>query len=657
MKKLLLLLLLSLGCISSANAAVPEFTGQNTIVDFCKKINCHDQLKEFYKQYYFSQTFSKALVISYYKSGNEYINDYFGYSFKEKNTAEAKNKAMRMCKKHGKKCELLLLNNKIQNKELYELLTKTTSSSSYITSSSSSKNSSSYITSSSSSNKIPANAHADGNSWTCNTNYYRNSSLKGCLKVPANASSSWSSNYWSCNSGYKKKNGNSCVITIPSNAYASDDGWKCNSGYYQNNNYCTRLPSNAIARSNGDGFYCKTNYRKSTTQNKCVKKLNIPSNAYASGDGWKCNSGYYKSGSSCIKLPAYAIAAPYDDGFLCKSGYTKSENYCIDVPDNAYASGSSWKCNSGFIQSGNSCVTVTNIADNTFEVKFWDSIEDSEDPEEFRIYLEEFPEGKFVKLAELRIEKLGDTSGTVAQVSTPIPNLDYGNYHALVIGNDRYRHLQPLSNAVNDANDVASLLRSKYGFNVDVLTNATRDAIVSKLSELRTQISSKDNLLVYYAGHGVLDEDMGEGFWLPVDAVDDNQVDWIANSTIVNSVRAMKAKHVMVVADSCFSGTLTRGVNIKKLSPDYLKEIVEKKARMVLTSGGEEPVSDVGGGNNSVFAAAFMRILNENTGVMDGHRLFTTLKEQVMGNSLQTPEYGLIRNSGHDGGDFLFVRQ
>ena len=119
----------------------------------------------------------------------------------------------------------------------------------------------------------------------------------------------------------------------------------------------------------------------------------------------------------------------------------------------------------------------------------------------------------------------------------------------------------------------------------------------------------------------------------------------------------MKAKHVMVVADSCFSGTLTRGVNIKELSPDYLKEIVEKKARMVLTSGGEEPVSDVGGGNNSVFAAAFMRILNQNTGVMEGIQLFTTLREQVMTNSDQTPEYGLIHKTGHAGGDFLFVRQ
>ena len=253
------------------------------------------------------------------------------------------------------------------------------------------------------------------------------------------------------------------------------------------------------------------------------------------------------------------------------------------------------------------------------------------------------------KEAELRVQE--------SITPTSIPKLDYGYYHALVIGNDQYREHKPLSNAVNDANAVASLLRSKYQFKVDVLTNATRVEILSALSTLRKTISDKDNLLIYYAGHGVLDKDMDEGFWLPVDAGREDDVNWIPNDDIIRSVRVMKAKHVMVVADSCFSGTLIRGIKIREESSDYLKEIVKKKARTVLTSGGLEPVSDVGGGNNSVFAAAFMRILNENTGVMDGNQLFTTLRRQVMINADQTPEYGDIRKAGHDGGDFLFVRQ
>ena len=288
------------------------------------------------------------------------------------------------------------------------------------------------------------------------------------------------------------------------------------------------------------------------------------------------------------------------------------------------------------------------VSETSIELEFWNSIKGSDDPDEYQIYLDEYPNGKFVKLAELRLKKL-----TIPSPS--LPNLNFGKYHALVIGNDKYRHLNPLSNAVNDANDVASLLRSKYNFKVNLLTDATRDEIVSALSELRNSISSTDNLLVYYAGHGHLDTEVDEGFWLPVDAESDNQVHWVANDTVMGLVRAMQAKHVMVVADSCFSGTMTRGIKIKDNNPDYIKKIVKKKARTVLTSGGLEPVSDVGGGNNSVFASSFLNALRDNDGVLDGNQLFSIVRKQVMLNSDQTPEYGDIRKAGHDGGDFIFV--
>jgi hypothetical protein len=119
----------------------------------------------------------------------------------------------------------------------------------------------------------------------------------------------------------------------------------------------------------------------------------------------------------------------------------------------------------------------------------------------------------------------------------------------------------------------------------------------------------------------------------------------------------MKAKHVMVVADSCFSGTITRGIKIEQRTPEWLETIVKKKARTALTSGGLEPVMDSGGGNNSVFANSFLSILRDNDGVLDASQLFSQLRPKVMVNSDQTPEYGDIHRAGHDGGDFLFVRQ
>ena len=240
-----------------------------------------------------------------------------------------------------------------------------------------------------------------------------------------------------------------------------------------------------------------------------------------------------------------------------------------------------------------------------------------------------------------------------------IPNLNYGEYYALIIGNDNYQNqdLKSLKNAINDANAVAELLRSEYGFKVETLADASREETLKAISKIRKLASKKDNVLIYYAGHGWSNDDTDDGFWLPVDSSMDNEVNWIPNTDIIRSVRRMDAKHVIVVADSCFSGTLTRGVNIVKKESNFIEKIVNKKARTVLTSGGLEPVTDGGSLGHSIFASAFLSILSENQGVLDGSNLFNLLREKVVINSDQTPEYGNIRKTGHDGGDFLFVRQ
>jgi uncharacterized caspase-like protein len=235
--------------------------------------------------------------------------------------------------------------------------------------------------------------------------------------------------------------------------------------------------------------------------------------------------------------------------------------------------------------------------------------------------------------------------------------IEFGSYHALVIGNDAYRMLPRLATAVRDATAVAELLQRDYGFEVEILVDATRDEIIGKLSALRKRLTEDDNLLVYYAGHGVYDEAADRGYWLPVDAALEVPSAWVSNADITDVIKAMQARHVLVVADSCYSGTLTRGLSIAQSDPGYIKRMVEKRARVALTSGGLEPVMDAGGGGHSVFARAFIDVLTENTGVLDGQQLFALVREPVTVNAEQTPEYGNIRFAGHDGGDFLFVRR
>jgi len=237
------------------------------------------------------------------------------------------------------------------------------------------------------------------------------------------------------------------------------------------------------------------------------------------------------------------------------------------------------------------------------------------------------------------------------------PDLDLGQYHALVIGNNRYRSLPELRTAVTDARGVSDLLKRQYGYEVTTLENATRSDILTALGRYRRELTKRDNLLIYYAGHGWLDKEADQGYWLPVDATADDEINWIPNSSVTGAVRAMKAKHVLLVADSCFSGKLTRGVHIKRQDPGYLERIAKRRARVVLTSGGLEPVADSGGGDHSVFASAFLEALEQNEALLEGHELFTQVRRPVAVNSDQIPEYADLRKAGHDGGDFLFVRR
>jgi hypothetical protein len=301
------------------------------------------------------------------------------------------------------------------------------------------------------------------------------------------------------------------------------------------------------------------------------------------------------------------------------------------------------------------------------ELAFWESIKNSAQAADYRAYLEAFPAGRFAPLARLRAEQFRRSAAAAPPDAGQAPVnlaqfvLDLGRYRAIVIGNNDYRHVPKLRMAVSDAVAVSETLERLYGFEVELLLDVTRYDILKSLSKARAELTERDNLLVYYAGHGVVDEETGRGYWLPVDAEPDTLANWIANTTLSDMIKAIQAKHVMVVADSCYSGALVRAAPITlKTGGDrarFLSRMAAKRSRTALVSGGLEPVSDAGGGKHSVFAKAFLDALYENDAVLDGQGLFATVRRQVITNADQTPEYSDIRGAGHDGGDFLFVRQ
>lgn len=243
----------------------------------------------------------------------------------------------------------------------------------------------------------------------------------------------------------------------------------------------------------------------------------------------------------------------------------------------------------------------------------------------------------------------------------------FGNYYALVIGNNRYTKLPKLETAITDATEVGAVLKQRYGFKVTTLTDATRYEILSALNDLRGKLTEDDNLLIFYAGHGELDKVNMRGHWLPVDAEPSSSANWISNIALTDILNTMSARHVMVVADSCYSGALTRSSLARLeagLTPEaresWQRAMVQKRSRTALTSGGLAPVLDAGGGKHSIFAKALIDILEANTVILEGQRLFQELSAQVTWaaeakNFEQVPQYAPIKFAGHESGEFFFV--
>ncbi len=240
-------------------------------------------------------------------------------------------------------------------------------------------------------------------------------------------------------------------------------------------------------------------------------------------------------------------------------------------------------------------------------------------------------------------------------------DLNFGNYHALIIGNNDYKDLPELKTAVNDASSLAELLKEHYGFKVKLLLNANRYDTLKAMGEFRNTLTKDDNLLIYYAGHGVLDNASERGYWLPVDAERDFTSNWISTAEVTDTLKALQSWHVLVVADSCYSGTLARSISVKFTNPEkkysLIERLLKKKSRTVITSGGLEPVTDSGGDNHSVFSEALLDVLKNTKDVIEAEEVFSRLRDNVILNADQTPEYSNVRKVGHNGGDFIFFRQ
>ena len=275
---------------------------------------------------------------------------------------------------------------------------------------------------------------------------------------------------------------------------------------------------------------------------------------------------------------------------------------------------------------------------------------------------------EIAKIFENNLELLKNPPKTMLTQNEPFDDnlLDLeitGKYYALLIGNSNYEpyaQWASLNSPKNDVLAISKVLKNKFKFEkVITVVDANKQKIIDSLNELADITTDTDYVLIYYSGHG--ERISNSTYWIPIDGPKKWRYDsWISISEISNFIENINAHDLVLMVDSCYTGSAFKGTNVDDLktkSYNHFKQLAQKlldrRSRYVLSSGGNEPVDDTFDGKHSIFAKSFLNSL-ETAAVINMESIYRII-DRAHGEMDQRPYLYSPERWGHGGGDFIFV--
>lgn len=244
------------------------------------------------------------------------------------------------------------------------------------------------------------------------------------------------------------------------------------------------------------------------------------------------------------------------------------------------------------------------------------------------------------------------------------PVWDATGYHALIIAAEKYeadgKGIDNLKWPVSEAKALKKVLEERYGFSVEVLENPTHKRMVQAFELLRG-LTCDEQVIVFFAGHGVFDPATQKGYWLPSDADSRDHSDHFSSTDITDQLFALSAGHVLVISDACYGGAIfneNHGFKEYGAQPADadLRVLAAKPSRQVMTSGKIQRVPD-----QSLFFRYLLRKLETNTRkFLDVSELYGTVLQDIKDDRLAqpdrdipTPQFGSLKRTNHKSGSMI----
>jgi hypothetical protein len=235
-----------------------------------------------------------------------------------------------------------------------------------------------------------------------------------------------------------------------------------------------------------------------------------------------------------------------------------------------------------------------------------------------------------------------------------------GKQWAVFIAIDEYREWEPLFDPVKDAKEIKNILLEHYYFD-EVREIYNRDATAASIRRLFIELQDKtgpnDSVFVFHAGHGINEGKTKTPAWIPYDGGEDiyTQANWLSHLQVRSMLDSLKARHVFLISDSCFSGDLLDAARGTPEAVNNYPAAYDRVSRQAMSSGASEKVDDV-----SEFASRLKNtLLRTETPYITPDYLLSQIKEAQTTRQLSTiPMLAAIPRSGHQlGGSFLFFRK
>ena len=228
---------------------------------------------------------------------------------------------------------------------------------------------------------------------------------------------------------------------------------------------------------------------------------------------------------------------------------------------------------------------------------------------------------------------------------------------ALVIGNDAYQHADPLGNARADAKAVADALKAT-NFKVTLKQDVTLQAMKEALRSFKSEVAGGDEVIFYYAGHGVQLE--GNNYMIPVDtageSADQLKDDSVSLQRVLDDMQDQKARFTLAIIDACRDNPFKS--NGRALRTRGLAPVTAADGQAVLYSAGagQEALDNLGPRDkdpNGVFTRVLIKEMK--TPGLSFDQVIHEVREQVVQlaksvDHVQTPGY-----YSQFTGDFFFT--